>query len=92
LLDVPLCPRNTAREALEALAIHHEHRVRDLGAARAFALGSLNAAGRTSSGERARHRLARLERKLSNVQDKKAEEASDNTLFTAIDGLTVTVR
>jgi uncharacterized protein len=84
LLDVPLCPRNTAREALEALAIHHEHRVRDLGAARAFALGSLHAAGRTSAGERARHRLARLERKLSDVQNKRAEEASDNTLFTRL--------
>jgi len=80
LLDVPLCPRNTAREALEALAIHHEHRVRDLGAARAFALGSLNAANRTSASARARHRLARLERKLSGVQDKRADQGS--ALFT----------
>ena len=73
LLDVPLCPRNAAREALEALAIHHEHRVRDLTAARAFAVGSLNAANRTSASERARHRLARLERKLSGVQEKRAD-------------------
>ena len=76
LLDVPLCPRNTAREALEALAIYHEHRVRDLGAARAFALGSLNAASHTSASERARHRLARLERKLSGVKNKKADSGS----------------
>jgi uncharacterized protein YprB with RNaseH-like and TPR domain len=73
LLDVPICPRNTAREALEALAIHHEHRIRDLGAARAFALGSLEAAGRTSASERARHRLARLERKLSDVRSKRVD-------------------
>ena len=76
LLDVPLCPRNTVREALEALAIHHEHRVRDLGVARTFALGSLNAASRTSASERARHRLARLERKLSDVQNKRADQGS----------------
>ena len=63
-------------EALEALAIHHEHRVRDLGAARAFALGSLNAANRTSASERARHRLARLERKLSGAKNKRADQES----------------
>jgi hypothetical protein len=80
LLDVPLCPRNTAGEAFEALAIHHEHRVRDLGAARAFALRSLNAANRTSAGERARHRLARLERKLSGAKNKRADQGS--ALFT----------
>ena len=31
VLDVPGCPRAIAREAAEGLAIHHEHRVRDLG-------------------------------------------------------------
>jgi tetratricopeptide (TPR) repeat protein len=66
LLDIDLCPRHTAREALEALAIHHEHRVRDLRTARTFAVGSLDAAARTSASDRARHRLARLERKLSD--------------------------
>ena len=38
LLDVPGCPRRIAREAIEALAIHHEHRARDLAAAKMFAL------------------------------------------------------
>jgi len=66
LLDIDLCPRRTEHEALEALAIHHEHRVRDLRTARAFALGSLDAAARTSASDRARHRLARLERKLAD--------------------------
>jgi hypothetical protein len=66
LLDIQLCPRHTAWEALEALAIHHEHHVRDLGAARTFTLGSLDAAARTSASARSRHRLARLERKLAD--------------------------
>ena len=66
LLDIDICPRHTAREALEALAIHHEHHVRDLRAARTFTLGSLDAAARTSARERTRHRLARLERKLAD--------------------------
>ncbi len=82
LLEVPLCPRNMARQALEALAIHHEHRVRDFGAARTFALGSLNAAHRTSASARARHRLARLERKLSGVQSKRADQGSELPMAT----------
>ena len=34
LLELPGCPRSVLREASEALAIHHEHRARDLAAAR----------------------------------------------------------
>ena len=41
LLEWPGCPPSVVREASEALAIHHEHRVRDLAAAKAFALRSL---------------------------------------------------
>jgi hypothetical protein len=41
LLDVGGCPPHVAREATEALAIHHEHRVRDLAAAKVFALRNL---------------------------------------------------
>jgi uncharacterized protein YprB with RNaseH-like and TPR domain len=52
------------RRAVEALAIHHEHRAKDLGSARRFA----EALGESSTGrqeaERAR-RLQRLERKMS---------------------------
>jgi hypothetical protein len=72
LLDLPGCPRRLAREAAEALAIHHEHRVRDLGTARLFALRTLEmqgeapacASSRSAAGDGLRHRLARLERKL----------------------------
>lgn len=59
ILGVRGCPRHIAREANEALAIHHEHRVRDLASARAFTL-QLDPALHHG----ARHRLARIERKL----------------------------
>jgi uncharacterized protein len=51
------------RRAVEALAIHHEHRVRDLDAARRYA----EALGRGASGRRAteaQRRLDRLQRKM----------------------------
>ncbi len=49
--------------AVEALAIHQEHRAKDLAGARELALGSLEESGGRS--ESVRHRLARLERKLA---------------------------
>jgi uncharacterized protein len=52
------------REAIQALAVHHEHRARDLGAARAFALRQLQAEGDPERREVVRYRLARLDRKL----------------------------
>jgi uncharacterized protein len=52
------------RVAVEALAIHHEHRAKDLAGARELALASLEEAGGRT--EKARHRLARLDRKLAN--------------------------
>jgi uncharacterized protein YprB with RNaseH-like and TPR domain len=65
LLDVPGCSPPAAREATEALAIHHEHRERDLAAAKAFALRSLETGNGPAWTNAARYRLARLERKLS---------------------------
>jgi hypothetical protein len=53
------------REAIEALAIHHEHRVGDLDRARALALQALEADADERAREATRRRLARLERKLS---------------------------
>ena len=58
------CPAPIVREAAEALAIHHEHRRRDLELAKTFALQSLRADGRASWAGAARYRLNRLERKL----------------------------
>ncbi len=62
------CPPAFRREATEALAIHHEHRDRDLAAARLFALESLDAGSEKAWGDAVRHRLARLERKLVTEQ------------------------
>ena len=59
------CPAPIAREATEALAIHHEHRVRDLAAAKTFALRSLEAGTDPGWTNAARYRLARLERKIA---------------------------
>ncbi|HVL67431.1 MAG TPA: ribonuclease H-like domain-containing protein [Vicinamibacterales bacterium] len=54
--------------AVEALAIHHEHRAKDLAGARELALASLDECddGRAES---VRHRLARLDRKLGRRSD-----------------------
>ena len=57
--------------AVEALAIHHEHRERDLTAARQLAQSGLEETGQTG-GRRAadyRHRLARLDRKISRKEN-----------------------
>ena len=64
LLDVPGCPEPVAREAIRALAIHHEHRARDLATAKMFALKGLELEAEAASGDAARHRLARIERKM----------------------------
>ena len=61
------------REALEALAIHYEHRQKDLDEARRFAALSLAERVGTSGMEAGRHRVARLDRKLA-VRTKGPEE------------------
>jgi uncharacterized protein YprB with RNaseH-like and TPR domain len=53
------------REALDALAIHFEHRARDLFEAHHFARLSLAARVGTPDLEASRHRLARLDRKMA---------------------------
>jgi uncharacterized protein len=65
LLDARGCPPHVAREATEALAIHHEHRTRNLLTARDFALQGLAALSTPVAQEATQHRLARIERKLS---------------------------
>jgi hypothetical protein len=64
VLAVRGCPPALEREASEALAVHHEHRLRDLQAARAFALQSLHVTSTRARHEATEHRLARLDRKL----------------------------
>ncbi|CAN5801923.1 hypothetical protein BH24ACI5_BH24ACI5_06520 [soil metagenome] len=54
--------------AVEALAIHQEHRAKDLAGARELALASLEESGGQRA-ESVRHRLARLDRKLARPGD-----------------------
>ena len=63
LASLPRCAASLRREAKEALAIHYEHRSKDLQAARQHALELLTDVEANQG--RVRHRLDRLERKLS---------------------------
>jgi len=67
LLTAAECSSAYAREASEALAVHHEHRARDLEAARSFAVQSLSLQGTPARQQATRHRLARLDRKLGHT-------------------------
>ncbi|HEY7791328.1 MAG TPA: ribonuclease H-like domain-containing protein [Vicinamibacterales bacterium] len=64
LISTPGCPPAFVAEATEALAVHHEHRSRDLAAARRFARRSVEDSAPAMARE-ARKRLARVERKLA---------------------------
>lgn len=57
-------PLQIVKEAAEALAVHHEHRVRDFQAARLFAVHSLELTLSATRRQAARHRVARLDRKI----------------------------
>jgi uncharacterized protein YprB with RNaseH-like and TPR domain len=67
LMSAPGCPARVAREATEALAVHHEHRDRDLAAAKAFALKGLELDTQPAWTSAVAHRLARIERKMSGA-------------------------
>jgi uncharacterized protein YprB with RNaseH-like and TPR domain len=64
LVAIRGCPAIVEREATAALAIHNEHRRRDLGAAKAYALRTLEIEPGPVWEAAARHRLARLDRKI----------------------------
>jgi uncharacterized protein YprB with RNaseH-like and TPR domain len=71
LLAIRGCPETLAAEAAEALAIHHEHRLRDFESARSFALRSLEQVergNRPSRTQAVKHRLGRLDRKLEGAK------------------------
>jgi uncharacterized protein YprB with RNaseH-like and TPR domain len=63
-LGLRRCPPAIAREATEALAVHHEHRARNLHEARGFAMRSLQFNITVARQHAVQHRLARLERKI----------------------------
>ncbi|MBP1637038.1 MAG: putative exonuclease, partial [Acidobacteria bacterium] len=65
LLALPGLDPRLRREALEALAVHHEHRARDLAAARRFALRALDLVPGGRNHDELQHRVGRLARKLA---------------------------
>lgn len=67
------------REAVEALAVHHEHRERDLVLAHALAQRALGAERDEAKRASLRHRLARLDRKLANVRAEREDLPAVNT-------------
>jgi uncharacterized protein YprB with RNaseH-like and TPR domain len=64
---VPRCPPGVLRDALQALAVHHEHRSRDLARARAFAQASRRFSEAPGSRAALEQRLARLDRKIGQA-------------------------
>ena len=68
LLGMRDCPAGYVREAMEALAVHHEHRARDLEAARRFALQSLRLQATAARQDAVKYRLARIDRKLGLIE------------------------
>jgi hypothetical protein len=68
LLGTRDCPAGYVREAMEALAVHHEHRARDLDAARRFALQSLRLQATAARQDAVKYRLARIDRKLGSIE------------------------
>ena len=68
LLDFGDCPPRLEREAAEALAVHHEHRLSSLFSARSLAIRSLQFDATVTRREATEHRLARLDRKLARVE------------------------
>jgi len=66
VLGLNECPRPIEREASEALAVHHEHRRRDLASARDFTLRLLNVDESTTRRQATEYRLARLDKKLES--------------------------
>jgi hypothetical protein len=61
--------RQLRQFAVEALAIHHEHRAKDLDAARELALFALEEVEGDSRRGGMQHRLARIDRKLARKQN-----------------------
>ncbi len=80
LAALPRCSAAFRREAKEALAIYHEHRLRDLGTARSFVLDVLSDGPLGRRRDAAEHRLRRLERKLAVRKEGGLVAALDATL------------
>ena len=74
-------PAHFTQEASEALAVHHEHRERDLHLARDLARKSLQLATSGSRATAVRHRLTRLDRKLASPKPARRTGQATFSLF-----------
>jgi uncharacterized protein YprB with RNaseH-like and TPR domain len=83
LLETPGCPPSLARAAAEALAIHHEHRARNLPAARAFAARSLNGTATAAWRDATQRRLTRIDRKMERGVGRTVIDPPMQTLWMA---------
>jgi hypothetical protein len=81
LLALRACPPRFTQEASEALAVHHEHRERDLHLARNLARKSLQLATSGSRATAVRHRLTRLDRKLASPKPARRTGQTTFSLF-----------
>jgi uncharacterized protein YprB with RNaseH-like and TPR domain len=68
VLELNDSPAHIVREATEALAVHHEHRRRELRVAKSYALQSLECEGSPGREGAIRHRVARLDRKIERAE------------------------
>jgi uncharacterized protein YprB with RNaseH-like and TPR domain len=67
ILELRGAPAGMTREATDALAVHHEHRLRDPLSARTFALQSMKLPQTVARRQAVQHRLGRLNRKLGET-------------------------
>jgi uncharacterized protein len=74
------------REALEALAVYHEHRSRDVRAAYAFAARAAHTVPAAVSRARLDHRLERLKRKLARGEDDAHRQEPGGALLESVRG------
>ena len=74
------CPAHIAQEATEALAVHHEHRLRDLSTAREFSMQALQISASATRVQAVYHRLARIDRKLG-IQPSQPVQLLPKALF-----------
>ncbi|MBE3073097.1 MAG: hypothetical protein IMZ67_08990, partial [Acidobacteria bacterium] len=65
VLEISVSAPDLQREAIEALAIHHEHRSRDLDAALSYALRGFEREADDRFRQELERRLARLKRKMT---------------------------
>ena len=86
LVDSVHSPALVRRAAAEALAIHHEHRVRNLSAARTFALKSLETPGGPAWRDAVRRRLTRIDRKLERDVSRRIGDDSPVQMLLAVSG------